>query len=155
MSTVAQDLPNFDEIKLEKDTDYVIAESAALKAANYLLHVPVNPYNFKRMRAQSFLKKWMDGTPDFTFEIDETATKIAEHDVNVLTLYMAAMAKYCLQNKSKADNRKAVKINAIKTVLGFCENPNNNIKVKGELKKLSAKHEKGELGKYLGIEEEN
>jgi hypothetical protein len=145
----SQDLPKFDEIKLEQSADYQAADPFALKASTFLLSTPFEKNNVDRLKSLQFIIKWMSGTPDYSFTLDNVASKIIKGNDDLLGLYMACMTKYCLENKSSAKDGKLVKLNSIKLLLNYCENPANNLKMTKQLKKLSEDNQKGELKKDL------
>jgi hypothetical protein len=141
----AQTVPNFDQIKLEKATDYKPAEPFVLQTANYLLTSPVTKENAAdRLNSLRFISKWMNGTPDHSYVFSDVADKIG-HDNDILGLFMAAMAKYSLDNKAVAKDGKLVKLNALKIVLDYCEVKENKVRMTKQLKKLSEAREKGQL----------
>lgn len=140
---------NFDQVKLDKGADYKAAEPDALKAASYILATPFEKDDLNRLRSLQFIIKWMSGTPDYTFSLDKVATKIIKGNDDMLGIYMCCMTRYVLENKASAKDEKLVKINSVKLLLGYCENPNNNIKLTKQLKKLSEANKKGELEKEL------
>jgi hypothetical protein len=59
------------------------------------------------------------------------------------------MSKYSLEHKAESKNEKMVTLNAIKILLDYAHKPENNVKIKGELKKMDEANAKGELEKYL------
>jgi hypothetical protein len=144
----AQFVPDYEQVKLIHPSDYKQSERYALNAANYLLSTPFEKDNAIRTRSLQFLTKWMSGTPDYGFTLDGVAVKIIKGNNDLLGLYMAAMGKYSLENKSSADINM-VRLNAIKLLLAYCENPANNMKMTKGLKKLSDANKKGELEKSL------
>ena len=91
----------------------------------------------------------MSGTPDYSFTLDNVATKLTKGNDDLLGLYMAAMTKYCLENPANAKDEKLVKLNSLKTLITYCDNPANNIKMTKPLKKLSEAMQKGELEQQL------
>jgi len=144
----AQFVPDYDQIKLQHPTDYKQSEKFALNAANYLLTTPYEKENAIRNRTLQFLLKWMNGTPDYGFTMEGVSGKIIKGNNDLMALYMASMVKYSLDNKSSAD-LNLVRLNAIKILLAYCENPANNIKMTKGLKKLSEANKKGELEKAV------
>lgn len=120
-----------------------------MQAANYILSTPFEKNDVTRLKSLQFVMKWMTGTPDFLFSLDEAATKMAKGNDEVLGLYVVCMTKYCLQNIDASKDEKLVKLNAIKMLLAYCENSNNNMKLTKQLKKLSEANQKGELEKEL------
>jgi hypothetical protein len=143
----AQSTPNYASFKLEVKEDYTAeVDKAALQAATQILSTPDNDKNISRLEAVQFLIRWMTGTPTDKFTLDNRAGKVAKQDL--LIVYMAGMAKYCLENPSEGNNEKLVELNAVKSLLGYCGQ--HGIKLTGELKRFSQANEKGELEKRLG-----
>lgn len=142
-------LPDFENIKLDNKEECTAAEPSALQACNYILSAPYEKKDIVRLKALSFILKWMSATPDFSFTIDETATKSMKGNDDLLGLYLAAMAKYCLENREAAKDKNKVKLNAVTLVLNYCEDEKNNMKMPKALKKLSEAKAKGELEKSL------
>jgi hypothetical protein len=147
-SSFAQTTTNYDAVKLESATDCTVAEPLALNASTYLLSTPFEKNDLNRLKSLSFVIKWMSATPDYSFSLDEVATKLMKGN-DLLGLYMAAMTKYCLENKDASTNQKLVKLNAITLVLNYCEDAKNNIKMTKQLSKLSEAKAKGELESSL------
>ena len=144
-----QTTPDYDNIKLVEKGDYQVAEPSVMQAANYILSTPFQKNDITRLKSLQFVMKWMTGTPDFLFSLDEIATKMAKGNDEVLGVYVVCMTKYCLQNKDVAKDEKLVKLNAIKMLLSYCENADNNMKLTKQLKKLSEANQKGDLEKEL------
>jgi hypothetical protein len=145
----AQTLPDFDQIKMEKTSDYKPAEPFVLQTSNYLLSIPFKKENKDRLNALRFISKWMNGTPDFSFSFTDMAEKIGKENYDLIGLYMAAMAKYTLENKAAAKDTKQVKLNAMILLINYCENKDNDIRMSKQLKKLSEARSKGELEKSM------
>lgn len=148
----AQSLPDFDAIKLEKKEDFnQTSDNAALQASNFLLSTPMEKDNIDRLRSLAYVIKWMSGTPDYMFALDEQATKFAKKNDDLLGLYMAAMAKFVLENKSDAKDQNKIKLSAMKLIIAYAKDEKNKVKLNSELKKAMEADEKGQLGEYLKI----
>lgn len=145
----AQTIPNFDIIKLGKASDYKLAEPFALQTSTYLLSTPITKGNADRTKAVQFLGKWMAGTMDHSFRFDETAMKLLNGNNDLISVYMGAMVKYTLENKDSSKNSKLVKLNAMTSLLNYCENKDNKMPLTKSLKKLAEAKANGELEKYL------
>ncbi|HTJ50114.1 MAG TPA: hypothetical protein VL443_11705 [Cyclobacteriaceae bacterium] len=139
----------YDNVKLETAADCKAADPIALEASTYLLSTPFKKDNTTRLKSLSFIIKWMSATPDYTFALDEVASEMMKGNDDLLGLYMAAMTKYCLENKASSKDQKLVKLNALTYVLNYCEDENNNLKMTKQLKKLSDAKAKGELESSL------
>jgi hypothetical protein len=145
----SQVLPDYDNIRLVEKADYNVAEPSVMQAVSYILTTPFEKNDLMRLKSLQFIIKWMTGTPDFGFTLDDVATKIAKGNDDLIGLYMVCMTKYCLENKSSAKDNAAVKLNAIKLLLAYCDNADNHMKLTKQLKKLSEANKKGELEKEL------
>ena len=141
----------YSDIKLETTEDYKLAEPSVLKAANYLFTTKYDKEDLERLYAIEFIMKWMGGTPDFTFEVDENFTKPFLSETDLLGLYMSAIAKFALEHRQLASDINSVNLGAAKMIVDYSNKPSNNLKQTGELKKMATALKKGELEKYFGI----
>jgi hypothetical protein len=149
-SVYSQNLPNYEAIKLEVKEDYnTEANNAALMASNYLLSTPMDSKSIERLKSLQYVIKWMSGTPDYNFTLDEQAVKFSKNNDDLLGLYMAAMTKYVLENNSESKNQNSIKLNAVKTIIQYSKNENNNVKINKELKKAIEADDNGKLEEYL------
>ncbi len=137
--SIAQIVYPYQDIKLEKPSDYKETESLALSAANALLTTPFSEKDAGRNGALLFLSNWMAGTKDHQFYLKGFVQDLSV-DRDVLTLYIAAMAKYTLENKAEAANPMKVEQQASKIVLAYCDDLKNNFKLKKKFRKLLEDH---------------
>jgi hypothetical protein len=152
LASFSQTLPDFESIRLERKEDFnSTADSAALQSANFLLSTPLEKDNIDRLKSIQYIIKWMSGTPDYSFSLDEQATKLAKKNNDLLGLYMAAMTKYVLENKADSKDQNKIKLNAVKLLIAYAKDKTNNVKINSELKKAIAADEKGQLSEYLKI----
>jgi hypothetical protein len=148
----AQNLPDFDAIKLEKKEDYdSVADGAALQAADYLFSTPMEKNSLDRLVSLRYIIKWMSGTPAYNFTLDAQATKFAKKNDDLLGMYMAAMTKFVLENKADSKDQNKIKLSAVKMIINYAKDEKNKIKINGELKKAIEANEKGELAAYLNM----
>jgi hypothetical protein len=137
---MAQTVYPYQDIKLEKPSDYKETEAMALSATNFLLGTPFIEVDVNRSNALIFLNKWMSGTRDYQFYLQGFIQDISA-DINLLSLYIPAMIKYTLENKKDAVNPIKVEQQASQIVLAYCNDPKNNFKLKKKLRKLLEDHQ--------------
>lgn len=125
----------YGDIKLEKPADYKATEKMALSAATYLLSTPFAAGNANRDAAFKFLNNWMMGTKDYQFYLQGKAAELLE-DRDLTWIFVAAMAKYTFENKEPAANPINVDNNASKMVIAYCDDPQNNFKLKKKYRKI-------------------
>jgi hypothetical protein len=138
-STGAQIFP-YQDIKLENPADYRATEKMALSAANFLLTTPFAEVDEGRGGALVFLNRWMTGTKDHQFYLQGYILDISV-DKNLLSLYIAAMVKYTLENKTEAVNPIKTEQHASAIVLAYCNDLKNNFRLKKKLRKLLEDHQ--------------
>jgi hypothetical protein len=147
-STFAQSASQYDNIPLANAADYRKAEPQVILASDYVYSTAIDKDNQHRKNAILFIVKWMSGTPDFSFVMDGAINKITYNDNEVLGVYFACTTKYALQ-KGKGVDREDLKYNSFLLLATYCENPANNYKPKGEVKKLIEAKNQGKLQEYL------
>lgn len=129
----------YQDIKLEKPSDYKETEPLALSAATFLLTTAFVESDAGRSGALQFLSTWMAGTKDYSFSMQGMVEDISS-DRNLLNIFIAAMAKYSLENKTASVNPMRVELNAAKLVLAYCDDPKNNFKLKKKYRKILEKN---------------
>jgi len=150
INSFSQSHSQYDNVLLSKPADYKKAEPIVILAADYVYTSPISKDDVNRTNAISFIRKWMQGTPDYSFPFDETISKIAKTDGEMVPLYMTCLVRYAIQ-KGKGTDREEIKYNAYIQLAEFCENPANSYKARGEVKKMIDAKNQGKLKEYLEI----
>lgn len=138
-SSIAQIVYPYRDIKLEKPADYKATEPMALSAANALITTPFIEVDEGRAGALTFLNAWISGTKEYQFYYQGVVQDISV-DGNLLSLYIAAMVKYTLENKATAVNPLQVEQQACKILLAYCDDTKNNFKLKKKFRKVLEDH---------------
>lgn len=118
------------------------AESQVLICANYLFSTPADQTELNRLNAIKYIMKWMEATPDYTFDIGEKAMKLTNGETDLLSLYMAAMSKAVIENTGGKLSSDEMYNRAEKTVVNYCANADNKIKPSKKIKQLLKETEK-------------
>jgi len=148
LSLFAQQRPQFERLKLKTKKDFQLADSTVLQTSKYLLAIPITQDTLYRISAAHFLMDWMEGTRDYTFLLDENSTRAFIDDTNLMATYIAAMCKSALSYKPGVTSKK-ITLDALKLLLAYSNNHNNNVNHTDKLNELSKANDKGELDKYL------
>jgi hypothetical protein len=145
-----QQLPDFTTIPLKEESDFnKTANDAALKAATFILSTASVRENAERSRAIGYMMQWMEGTPAYAFNIDAALAKVTGEDRGLFVVVLAGMVEFMLQNEAKKDDMELVRLNAVRKLLGYVQNPSYGITPDGELKNAIAAEKKSELKTYL------
>ena len=132
-NSFAQNFSKLKELRMTQPKDYAKAEKSVTACCKYLLNNPLTKEKEKRDIAANFMFQWMQGTPDYTFELDETVAELSKINQIILPVYMAAITQYTLEHKLKKADTK-VKEYAIKQVSTYCENPKNGVEMTDALR---------------------
>lgn len=138
-ASFSQSVFPYEEIRLDKPADYKGAETLALSAADYLLMHPYDEKNVSRERAFQFLVKWTGGIEGYDFNLRGLMLELAEDRV-LMQIYLPAMTKFCLENKTLGSTPGIIEAAAIQTVLKYANDPANKFPLKKKTRKrLEAK----------------
>jgi len=148
----SQDYSNLKDIVLKDKADYPKVDNQILECAKYILNTPMDDKNLNRFYSLQFMMRWMQGTPDYTFNIDETIGNIIKSNESLLGVYLACMANYMLENKVKAKDEKEVKYNSILLLINYCEASKNNVDMSSELKIMIKAKNENTLKEYLKLQ---
>ena len=134
---------NFDQLQnmeLNNEIDCRLMEPQILICDNYILSTPVDDKNINRKYAIEAMKRWMAKTPNYIYHVDKNVAKILDKKGDVLSVFIAAMTKFSIENPEQGNDTKAVAQYAWNTTLDYIANKSNNIQLTGEIKKMINSH---------------
>lgn len=132
----AQNFSELAQTELKSKESYKSAESQVITCANYLFNTPANQSELNRLNAIKFIMKWMEGTPDYTFEIGEKAMKLTNGETDLLGLYIAALSKVVLENTTGKLNSDEIYNQSETLLANYCAIAENKIKSSKKIKQL-------------------
>lgn len=143
------------DMELKNEIDCRLMQPQIVICADYILSTPVNAADKNRAYAIAAVKRWMQATPDYKYHVEKNVAKILDKEGNVMSVFVAAMTKFSIENPTKGNDKQAVAWYAWNTVLDYAFNPANNIKLTGEFKKMMKAKKNGTLAKILNVEQQN
>jgi hypothetical protein len=144
----AQELPNLKHVKLNKKSQFRSTEQLTLKVIAYLFETPINKKNKSRTEAGQFLLSWMNGTPDYTFYLEEKETNFFNTDSDLLLMYMASLTKYTVENPSIKDQKSLI-LGAMSILLPYLNQQEDKKSWSKDLTQLNEAFNAGKLEAYL------
>ncbi|TRZ46162.1 hypothetical protein [Robertkochia solimangrovi] len=132
----AQNFEIIQDIKFNSAESYNDNSDLVLECANFLFKNPADYKKANRYRAVSFIINWMQGTPDYTFDISKDAMDLTKGNDELLGLYMAAMTKTVLDNPDLELSGKEIYKRSEKLLVDYCADPKNNINPSRSIKKI-------------------
>jgi hypothetical protein len=139
LTTTISFAQNFSELansEFKSKESFKSAEGQVLTCANYLFSTPANQAELNRLNAMKYIMKWMEGTPDYTFDLGEKAMKLTNGETDLLSLYMAAMSKAVIENTAGKLSSDEMYNQAEKTLVNYCAIADNKIKPSKKIKQL-------------------
>lgn len=131
-----QDFSKLTDFEFDSKESYKTQETNVLSCANYLFNNPVEKDNeLKRLIALQFIIKWMEGTPDYTFNIGNESIELTKGNQELFGLYLAGITKTGLENKESLTD-KQVYLKTKDLLVEYCANKDNNMKPSKAIKKI-------------------
>ncbi len=144
----SQELPNLKHIKITKKAHFKEIEPVVIKVTDYLFATPVNHRNASRKEAGQFLIRWMNDTPFDTFVLEEKETNFFTTDTELMLMYMAALTKFTLENKSITNEKEKI-LGAMQFLLPYLDKQENKKSWSKELWQLVDSYKTGKLEDFL------
>ncbi|MFY7669760.1 hypothetical protein ACOSP6_01595 [Tenacibaculum sp. MEBiC06402] len=138
------DIPH--DLKLETPEDYKKTEQLVLKSTEWLLKTPIGDNPNKRKEINTFLMKWMSGSPTVTIEL--VAGIVPLDCADCLMSFLSGWTKFSLQNNYSKDKIKCAQAGA-ENLIEFYKKNKVELGKKSEIKKLIKQQKKGKLKKYI------
>lgn len=139
---------DFTLLEFKTASDYHDKENEILKMAEFILSGPLQKDENSKIASANVLK-WMTGTPDYSFAIDASVSKVWEGNEDVLLIYLASSTKAAISLGNNDGNQ--IKLRAFELLLDYCNTSSNNITNTKELRKATDARKNGKLAKYLDI----
>lgn len=143
-----QELPPLKNVKLNKKAHFKATEALTQKVIAYLFETPIDKKNKSRNQAGQFLLNWMNGTPDYTFYLEEKETNFFNTDADLMLMYMASLTKFQLDHPNIKDQPKIV-LGAMKILLPYLNTQDNKKSWSSSLWQLNDASQKGKLEEFL------
>ncbi|MDP2175560.1 MAG: hypothetical protein Q8K70_06570 [Bacteroidota bacterium] len=135
---ISQNYQHLDKIILKDSIDYVENEERVLECSNFILgsSVDVIESSIKHLNALKFIIRWMEGTPNYLFNLDKSMMDATNSNSTLLSVLFAALTKTAIENKDVTKDSKTINYKSIITFINYCENKNNKVKQTKYIKKL-------------------
>lgn len=145
--TYSQEFEVPKDYKLVAKEDYAPYEKDVIAAAKWLESASFNTESDKYAEVAEFVIKWISGSPTVNVNIYPVVMDLDKKNKGMLVLYMAAAAKYSLENSYSKDMKAQQKaallsmINAYKTA--------NGIKKDKQMDKIVKANDDGKLDEWV------
>ncbi|HEY4149756.1 MAG TPA: hypothetical protein VGM41_12540 [Chitinophagaceae bacterium] len=145
--SIAQDfVPPADPVLSSKE-DYAKYEKDVISSAKWLESKAVGVEMEKRKQVGAFIIKWLSGSPTVNVAITPFQMKLADKNPQFLVLYMAAAARYCLENNYSKDTLKTTTA-AVKSILA-CYGLGGDITKNKVLERAITANKEGKLEEWV------
>ena len=135
------------DYQLTTKEDYAKYEKDIISAAKWLIATPLKEQQDKRKEVSAFVIKWVNGSPTVNVEINPTIMDFEKKNSGMLVLYMAASAKYVLENNYSTDMRAKHRA-ALRDMIGVYKS-GKDIQKDKKMDKLVKSEEEGKLDEWI------
>lgn len=132
----SQDFSKFENYSLETKDDFHKAEELVMEGVQYMFATSFDKNDLKRFQVLHFVMNWMEGTPEYRFNIDQKAVDLTKGNDDLLGMYFAGLAKVILERKNQIPDDETVHNLVIQDLLAYTSIESNNLKATKALKKL-------------------
>lgn len=136
------------DYKLVKAEDYAPYEQDIINCVDWLVKTPLNEQPEKRKEANTFLLKWLTGSPNVSIEIKQEIVTFMGTSPDLLMIFMGGWAKYSLESKdfnNKVEGCKA----GINSVIEFYKSNRQVLPKDKNVEKYIKMKDKGTLSEYI------
>lgn len=134
--------------KLDKAEDYAPYERDVVKCFDWLMKTSLNEQTAKRKEANTFLLKWLSGSPNVSIEIKQEIVTFMGTSPDLLMIFMGGWAKYSLESKD-FKNKIAGSMARIESVIEFYTKNKNFMTKDKNVEKYIKMKDKGTLKAYI------
>jgi hypothetical protein len=127
--------------------DYVTYEKDIIAATNWLIATPLKEQSDKRKEVSAFVVQWVNGSPTVSVELNATILDFEKKNTGMMVLFMAASAKYVLENNYSKDIRAKQKA-ALRSMMGVYK-AGLGIKKDKKMEKLIKSDAEGKIEEWL------
>jgi len=95
-------------VELSSKDDYAKYEPAIIDAAKWLEATDLDKEADKRKEVNSFVLRWVSGSPTISIDITEKLAKLYGKNAQLLGIYLASYARNFLENKNTVLKREQI-----------------------------------------------
>ena len=128
-------------------------EKDVIAAADWLESTPIGSEQEKRQITNAFVVAWLSNTPNVSLMTRVSILKLFDKNVELVGVYMAGYARYCLQNNYSKDELMA-QVAGVRSVIK-CYLLGGEVKKDKTLQKLIEEEQKGGLEELIKKKMEN
>jgi len=149
VSGYASNFSKLANIELNTSEQYAEAQEQVLDCCYYLLSTPCDKKDEDRGFATQFIIRWIQGTPEYSFEIEDVVTKMTAEKEELLSLYLTCYTKLTLESENPYEEKNQIKQQSIEAFLDYCGSSINKVRATKEMKKMLEARDQGQLEAYL------
>ncbi len=146
--SIAQQFEVPENYVLIKVEDYAPYEKDVIACVNWLQETPVNESGSIRVEVNTFLMKWLSGSPNVHVEIKPEVVTFMGTNPDLLMIFIGSWAKYSLETK-EYDDKYGGSLAGIEAVIAYYKTNRKILKKDRNVEKYVKMKDKGKLEKYL------
>lgn len=134
-------------VVLEAKEDYAKYEQDVIAAAKWLEETDLDKQKPKRKDINSFVLRWITGSPTVSMDLNEGIMKIYGENVQLLGIYIASYCRHFLENKDSATKMTGTRAGIISMMNVYKKKI--DISRSKEMEKVIKAYDEGKLDDYI------
>lgn len=139
----AQNFSSLNEVKFVDTEMYEEYIDQVFDCCYYLVQTPFTKKDAERVAANEFIKRWVKGSPSYTVKVSDKVKQLFEEREELISLYYGCYLKVSLEQDET--NAQIIEEKALDSIIRYCENSSNKLKMTKGMKELSELKSNGDI----------
>lgn len=139
----SQNFSSLKDVKFEDSDMYEEYLDQVFDCCYYVVQTPYDKKDIERFAAVDFITRWSKGSPSHTIKVSDKVKLLFEEREDLLSVYSGCYLKIILELEENDAN--IVEEKAIESVIRYCSNDKNKLKMTKGMKELSSLKSSGEI----------
>ncbi len=131
----AQNFSSLNEVKFVDTEMYEEYIDQVFDCCYYLVQTPFTKKDEERVAANEFIQRWVKGSPSYSVMVSDKVKLLFENREELIQLYYGCYLKVVLEQDES--DVQVVEEKALDSIIRYCENTNNKLKMTKGMKELS------------------
>ncbi len=139
----SQNFSSLKDVKFEDAEMYEEYIDQVFDCCYYVVQTPYDKKDIERTAAVDFINRWAEGSPSHSIKVTERVKLLFEEREDLISVYSGCYLKLVLELDE--DDVNIIEEKAIESVIKYCSNDNNKLKMTKGMKELSRLKINGEI----------
>ncbi len=139
----SQNFSSLKDVKFEDSEMYEEYIDQVFDCCYYVVQTPFDKKDTERAAAIDFINRWAEGSPSHSIKVTERVKLLFEEREDLISVYSGCYLKLVLELEENDVN--VIEEKAIESVIKYCSNDHNKLKMTKGMKELAELKTNGEI----------